>query len=192
MEYLVAGLVLVAAVAAINAALTLAVMRRWRERVSTPPATAHSHGSVEPDSDPDLGIAAGARMPAFTAVTADGVTVTRDDLAGREALIAFLSLDCSGCDDSLPAFGERARELRAAGGIVLATVVGIDAAESELASRLAGIADFVVPEFLDAPVSNHFGARYYPGFAHYGADELAIAAGIGMEGLAKSAQPSAL
>ncbi|MFI0735390.1 TlpA family protein disulfide reductase [Streptomyces sp. NPDC021225] len=191
MEYLVAGLVLVAAVTALNVVLTLAVARRWRARLSAPPAAHHGHhGPVAFDGELELGIAPGDRMPAFTAVTADGATVTRDELAGRPALVAFLSLECSSCDDSVPELGERARRVRDAGGTVLATVVGIDAADSELAARLAGVADHVVPEFLDAPVSNLFGARFYPGFAHYGPDGVATATSIGLEGLGEPAQPS--
>lgn len=189
MEYLVAGLVLVAVVSALNVVLTLAVVRRRRARPSAPPA-AHRHGSVSFDRDPELGIAPGDRMPDFTAVTAGGATVTRDELAGRPALIAFLSLDCSGCDDSLPEFGDRARRVRDAGGRVLATVVGVDAAGSELAARLAGVADHVVPEFLDAPLGALFGARFYPGFAHYGPDGVATATSVGLEGLSETAQPS--
>ncbi|MEU1788452.1 redoxin domain-containing protein [Streptomyces sparsogenes] len=188
MEYLVAGLVLLAALAAVNLALTVAVTRRWRARMSAPPA-AH-HGPAAVDGELELGIAPGDRMPAFTAVTADGATVTRDDLAGRPALVAFLSLECSSCDDSVPELGERARRVRDTGGKVLATVVGIDAADSELAARLLGVADYVVPEFLDAPVSAHFGARFYPGFAHYGPDGVATATSIGLEGLGEPAQPS--
>src|SRR3954470_14295903 len=87
-EYLVAGLVLVAALAAVNAALTVAVTRRWRARMSAPPAAHHGHpghhGPVAVDGELELGIAPGDRMPAFTAVTAQGATVTREDLAGRE------------------------------------------------------------------------------------------------------------
>ncbi|MFI1328603.1 peroxiredoxin family protein [Streptomyces sp. NPDC020845] len=191
MEYLVAGLVLVAALAAVNAALTVAVTRRWRARMSAPPAAHHGrHGPVAVDGELELGIAPGDRMPAFTAVTGEGATVTRDDLAGREVLVAFLSLECSSCDDSVPELGERARKVREAGGRVLATVVGIDAADSELAARLVGVADHVVPEFLDAPVSNLFGARFYPGFAHYDADGVATVTSIGLEGLGELAQPS--
>ncbi|MBT2229466.1 peroxiredoxin [Nonomuraea sp. NEAU-A123] len=190
MEYLVAGLVLVAAVTALNVVLTLAVVRRWRARLSAPPAT-HHHGPDPVAMDPELGIAPGDRMPDFTAITTDGATVTSDELTGRPALIAFLSLDCSGCDDSLPELGEHARRVRDAGGQVLATVVGIDAADSELAARLVGVADHVVPEFLDAPVGAAFGVRFYPGFAHYGPDGVATAASIGLQGLGETVRPSA-
>ncbi|GAA4634301.1 hypothetical protein GCM10023196_075280 [Actinoallomurus vinaceus] len=189
MEYLVAGLVLAAVLTALNLVLTVAVARRWRARMSAPPA-AHHHGHDHVGGDPELGIAPGDRMPEFTATTADGATVTRDELAGRPALLAFLSLDCSSCDDSVPGFAEHARRVRDAGGRVLATVVGVDAAGSELAARLVGVADHVVPEFLDAPVGAAFGVRFYPGFAHYGPDGVATAASVGLEGLGETARPS--
>ncbi|MEV4224627.1 redoxin domain-containing protein [Nonomuraea sp. NPDC049725] len=182
MEHLAAGLVLVTAITALNAVLTLALVRRWRSLTSSPP-DAHDHHDHDHDGAPDLGIAPGSRMPAFSAVAADGSAVTRETLIGRPALVAFLSLDCSGCDDSLPAFAERARRVREAGGRVLATVVGVDAAGSELAARLRDLADHVVPEFLDAPVGARFGARYYPGFAHYDADGIAVTAGVGLAAL---------
>lgn len=189
MEYLLAGLVLVAALTALNLVLTTALVRRWRARASAPP-TAHHHGPASSGGEPDLGIAPGDRMPRFTATTIDGATVTGDDLAGRPALIAFLSLDCSSCDDSVPEFGEHAHRVREAGGQVLATVVGVDAAGSELAARLVDIADHVVPEFLDAPLGTAFGVRFYPGFAHYGPDGVATAASVGLQGLREPARPS--
>ncbi|MEV4256462.1 hypothetical protein AB0J52_25150, partial [Spirillospora sp. NPDC049652] len=64
------------------------------------------------------------------------------------------------------------------------------AADSDLAARLAGIADHVVPEFLDAPVGAAFGARLYPGFAHYGPDGIATAAGLSPDVLDETALPS--
>ncbi|GAA3716550.1 hypothetical protein GCM10022224_097710 [Nonomuraea antimicrobica] len=191
MEYLVAGLVLVAALTALNLVLTLAVVRRWRARVSTSPAAhPHRHDSASLGGEPQLGIAPGDRMPGFSAITTDGATVTNDELAGRRALIAFLTLDCASCDDSVPEFGEHARRVRDAGGQVLATVVGVDAAGSELAARLVGVADYVVPELLDAPVGAAFGVRFYPGFAHYGPDGVATATSVGLQGLGETARPS--
>jgi AhpC/TSA family len=188
-EYLVAGLVLVVALTALNAALTAAVLRRWRARLSAPPAARHHDAPGPSGGPPDLGIAPGDRMPDFTAATAGGATVTRAALAGRPALLAFLSLDCPGCDDSVPEFAEHARRVRDAGGRVLATVVGIDAAGSDLAGRLAGVADHVVPEGLDAPVGAAFGVRFYPGFARYGPDGVATAASVGLQGLGEAAEP---
>ncbi|GAB3975641.1 hypothetical protein GCM10029978_060290 [Actinoallomurus acanthiterrae] len=91
----------------------------------------------------------------------------------------------------MPEFAEHARRVRDAGGRVLATVVGVDAAGSELAARLVGIADHVVPEFLDAPVGTAFGVRFYPGSARYGPDGVATAASVGLQGLGETARPSA-
>ncbi|MEV4253105.1 redoxin domain-containing protein, partial [Spirillospora sp. NPDC049652] len=133
MEFLVAGLVLVTTLTALNLVLTVAVVRRWRARVGASPAAhahPHDHGhgfaDVPPhvDREPELGIVPGDRMPAFSAATTGGGTVTADDLSGRPALVAFLSLDCTSCDESVPEFAERARRVRDAGGRVLATVVG--------------------------------------------------------------------
>lgn len=184
MEFLVAGLVLVAVLTALNLALTLAVARRMR---GLPPAMqAHDHSGGEPEP----GIAPGDRMPAFTATATDGTTVTADALAGRPALLAFLSLDCPGCDDSLPEFAEHARRVRDAGGRVLATVVGAGAADSAMAAGLADIADHVVPEFLDAPLGAAFGVRLYPGFALYGPDGVATTASVGLRGLGDLARPA--
>ena len=182
MEYLVAGLVLAAALTALNLLLTAALMRRRHDH-------GHDHGPA--GAEPDPGIAPGDRMPAFTATAADGATVTAAGRAGRPALLAFLSLECPGCDDSVPGFAEHARRVQDEGGLVLATVVGVDAAGSELAARLAGIADHVVPEFLDAPLGAAFGIRFYPGFAQYGPDGTATAAGVGLDGLDAALRTSA-
>ncbi|WP_026413329.1 TlpA family protein disulfide reductase [Actinomadura oligospora] len=181
MDFLVAGLVLVTVLTGLNLVLTLALVRRWRARGSTPPADHdhdHGHDDGGDGREPELGIAPGDRMPDFTATTLDGTTVGADELAGRPTLVAFLSLDCSTCDESVPALAERARLVQNAGGRVLATVVGVDASDGELTSRLVGIADHIVPEFLDAPVGTAFGARLYPGFAHYGPDGVVTAAGL--------------
>ncbi|MGK5555332.1 peroxiredoxin family protein [Actinomadura kijaniata] len=189
MDHLVAGLVLVTALTALNLVLTVAVVRRWRARTSAPPGVRHDPGHS--GGDPDLGIAPGDPMPEFTATGADGATVTRRELAGRPALLAFLSLDCPGCDDSVPEFAEHARRVQDAGGRVLATLVGVDAAGSELAARLADVADHVVPEPLDAPVGTAFGVRAYPGFAHYGPDGVATVTSVGLRGLGETARLSA-
>ncbi|MEV6109769.1 redoxin domain-containing protein [Streptomyces sp. NPDC051940] len=193
MQYLVAGIALVAAVAAVNAALTLAVVRRWRARTAPAPAatTQPAADPGVPQELPPLGIEVGSRLPDFTAVTVDGRTVSAADVAGRELLVAFLSLDCGGCEDSLPELAARARELRADGGAVLATVVGIDSAGSELAARVAELADFAVAESLDEPLSRLFGVLFYPGFARYGADGTARAAGIGLAAMDASALTAA-
>lgn len=199
MEYLVAGLLLAAALTALNLLLTVAAVRRWRAHATAPPDGGHpghdhghdhGHGHGHGGGEPELGIAPGDRMPAFTATAADGTTVTAADLVGRPALLAFLSLECPGCDDSVPGFAEHARRVRDAGGRVLATVVGVDAAGSELAAQLADVADHVVPEFLDAPLGAAFGVRLYPGFAHYGPDGVATAAGVGLDGLDAALHPS--
>lgn len=193
MEYLVAGLLLAAALTALNLLLTVAAVRRWRAHATAPPDGGHhghDHGHGHGGGEPELGIAPGDRMPAFTATAADGTTVTAADLAGRPALLAFLSLECPGCDDSVPGFAEHARRVRDAGGLVLATVVGVDAAGSELAAQLAGVADHVVPEFLDAPLGTAFGVRLYPGFAHYGPDGVATATSVGLDRLNAALAPS--
>ncbi|TMR41114.1 peroxiredoxin family protein [Actinomadura geliboluensis] len=193
MEYLVAGLLLAAALTALNLLLTVAAVRRWRAHATAPPDGGHhghDHGHGHGGGEPELGIAPGDRMPAFTATAADGTTVTAADLAGRPALLAFLSLECPGCDDSVPGFAEHARRVRDAGGLVLATVVGVDAAGSDLAAQLAGVADHVVPEFLDAPLGTAFGVRLYPGFAHYGPDGVATATSVGLDRLNAALAPS--
>ncbi|QKW38525.1 redoxin domain-containing protein [Actinomadura sp. NAK00032] len=195
MEYLVAGLLLATALTALNLLLTVAAMRRWRAHAAAPPDGGHQghdhdHDPGRSGGGPELGIAPGDPMPAFTATDAGGATVTADGLAGRPALIAFLSLECPGCDDSVPGFAEHARRVRDDGGLVLATVVGVDAAGSDLAARLAGIADHVVPEFLDAPLGAAFGVRLYPGFVHYGPDGVATAAGLGLDELDAALRPA--
>lgn len=195
MEYLVAGLLLAAALTALNLLLTVAAVRRWRAHATAPPdgghhGHGHGHDHGHDGGEPELGIAPGDRMPAFTATAADGTTVTAADLAGRPALLAFLSLECPGCDDSVPGFAEHARRVRDAGGLVLATVVGVDAAGSDLAAQLAGVADHVVPEFLDAPLGTAFGVRLYPGFAHYGPDGVATATSVGLDRLNAALAPS--
>ncbi|MFG2894821.1 peroxiredoxin family protein [Streptomyces sp. NPDC048248] len=188
MEFVASGVILVTVIAALNIALTWAVSRRWRQRIRAFSVSQH-HGAP---FEADLGIAVGDRMPVFTGTTATGETVTNQDLAGQEALIAFLSLDCPSCDASVPAFTEVAEAVRTRGGRIMATVVGIDAVNSELLSHVSASADFVIPEFLDAPFGNLFDARVYPCFVHYGHDGVVTASGYGLEGLGEIAQPATL
>lgn len=55
-------------------------------------------------NDPEGGVIlkTGDKMPEFTAVTLDGVTITPDSLRGHESVIVFFNTECSDCRRELP------------------------------------------------------------------------------------------
>ncbi|MFF3394124.1 peroxiredoxin family protein [Streptomyces sp. NPDC002669] len=151
MPYVITGLVLVGAVALLNLVLLVIIMRRWQEVEAVRRRQDFASQGPQP----------GDVLPEFTATAVGGRTVTRDDFRSGELLLGVFSHDCPSCVDSLPDFTERADRVRAAGGRVLALVIGAEAEGSGLTAQLAGPADEVVPGPEAAPL---FRALRVPGF----------------------------
>ncbi|MEU9314648.1 redoxin domain-containing protein [Streptomyces sp. NPDC048295] len=135
MPYVIAGLVLVGAVALLNLVLLMVVLRRWQELEAVRRRRDFAAEGPQP----------GDGLPDFTATALSGRTVTQDGFRSGELLLGVFSHDCPSCTDSLPDFAERADRVRAAGGRVLALVIGAEAGASSLTAQLAGAADEVVP-----------------------------------------------
>lgn len=88
---------LAAALGLLNLVLTYGAIRRLREHTRLLADT--GTGTADPATPP-----AGTPVPAFTASTIDGDTVTRDDVTGMPAFIGFFSVTCAPCREQLPAF----------------------------------------------------------------------------------------
>ncbi|MEU6687798.1 redoxin domain-containing protein [Streptomyces sp. NPDC046832] len=153
MVYLAVALVAVAALCTLDLMLTLAVLRRLRDRRYDAPAV---------DSG---GIPVGAAVGSFTTRCTDGTPITEGDLTDG-ALVAFFTTGCAPCRTELPAFVEEARAL---GGRrqVIAVVVSPGGTPDETAEsvsmtrHLAPVAR-VLAERPDGPCTSAFGVTAFP------------------------------
>lgn len=157
MPYVIAGLVLVGAVALLNLALLVVILRRWQELVAVRRRDDFAAQGPQP----------GDELPEFTATAVSGRTLTRDDFRSGELLLGVFSHDCPACTDALPDFELRADRIRQAGGRVVALVIGAEAGESDLTTRLAGPADEVVPGPEAAPLFNALRVPAFPTVLSY-------------------------
>lgn len=153
MPFLVAGLVLVGAVAVLNLLLTTAVIRRLRQlesRLATPGA--------------DSGPALGSQLPKFSAELASGDIVGADDLTGSPAILAFFSTGCPACQTSIPYLIEYAEVNDLKPRQVLAVIGGDDHEKrDELTAALAGVAS-ILHEAQPGPLATIFEVTALPTF----------------------------
>ncbi|MEV0623445.1 TlpA disulfide reductase family protein [Nonomuraea sp. NPDC050404] len=126
MQFVVAALVLVAFVALLNLALTLAVIRRLR-------AQEEARRGERPALKP-LMVGLGERPEDFTAADVDGEKLSRADLG--PGLVGFFSTTCPACAQRLPKFTELAA--RDAGTIAI--VVGEPGETAEMIDELRPVA----------------------------------------------------
>jgi peroxiredoxin len=156
MAFVVASLVLVSTVCALDLVLTLGVIRRLRQ-----------HGELlagapgKPDGETrDVMLLAGERPADFTATTTEGVLVSRDTLIGG-TIVGFFTAHCQPCQERVPQFLEQAISLPAGRDQSLAVVIGDDTATKELAESMSTTVRVVLEQSGD-PVATAFGVRGYP------------------------------
>ncbi|GAA2216075.1 TlpA family protein [Nonomuraea monospora] len=156
MSFLVAAVVFVGLLSAVNLLLLLAVIRRLREHANVLRTVAGS--PVPPAFTPP-----GTRLPDFTATDTTGAPVSRATFgaAGGTTVVGMFSTDCSACDEHLPEFAERVRHLGR--DRVLALVVGGGPKAETFTAALAGHAT-VVTEERDGHLYTAFGRPPFPGF----------------------------
>jgi peroxiredoxin len=151
---LLAAVIVVGALGLLNLVLTLAVIRRLRER----PAAA---GQAEGPAPPTI-LAAGERPPAFEATTIDGGQISGELLAGEPAVIAFFSTTCRFCLEKVPDFRAYVSGLADARRPI--AVVNDDAERAtELVAALSLFATVVV-EPMDGPIATAFMVTGFPTF----------------------------
>lgn len=158
MPFLVAAVVFVGVLCAVDLVLTLAVIRRLR---------LHTLQLAElPPPGPQL-LPVGTRIPDFLATTPDYETVTGADF--RPGVIAFFSTTCAACKEQLPRFLQYLETFGHERGQVLAVVTGAAVTGKEspenhgYAEELRGVAR-VVREELDGSVGKAFSANVFPAF----------------------------
>ncbi|MBC9710998.1 redoxin domain-containing protein [Streptomyces sp. TRM66268-LWL] len=157
MPYVITGLVLVAAVAALNTVLLVVILRRWQELEAVRRRDGFAGQGPQP----------GDRLPEFTSTAVSGRTLSESDLRSGELLLGVFSHDCPSCTDSLPDFAEQAGRARAAGGRAVALVMGEEAGDSALTGQLDGIADEIVVHPEAAPLFRALQVPAFPTILRY-------------------------
>ncbi|MDA0631857.1 TlpA disulfide reductase family protein [Nonomuraea sp. MCN248] len=152
--YLLAGVILVGLIGALNLILTFGVIRRLRE---------HDR-ALAGHSAPDQGVRVGGAVRGFTAVTVDGDPLTRAHLTGRTA-VGFFSTTCAPCLERLPEFVDHARAFPGGRDQVLVVVVTSRPEEAQdFVGRARSVARVVVERF-DGPIAGAFGVTAFPTLA---------------------------
>ncbi|MFF3326398.1 hypothetical protein [Streptomyces sp. NPDC002889] len=154
MVYLAIALVAVAALCAVDLMLTLAVLRRLRDRPASSPALTEEGG-----------ISVGAAVAPFSTQCAEGARLTERDLADG-AVVAFFTTGCQPCRDKLPDFVENAAPLQGRRQVIAVVVSPSGGAHDEtealeMAEQLAVVAR-VVRESPQDPCTTAFGVRAFP------------------------------
>ncbi|WP_167530745.1 TlpA family protein disulfide reductase [Microbispora hainanensis] len=161
---MVATMVLIGMLSALNLLLSVGVIRRLREH-SAELATLRSGGTA-PNGGPfplgEVALPDGSPIGEFTAVTVDGEPVTLGTF-GVRPLVGFFSPGCTPCEEQLPAFVEFATGRPGGRDTRLAVVVGTGEEAAKTVERLNPVATVVV-ESDDGPVQKAFGVTGFPAF----------------------------
>lgn len=111
MPFVIATLVFVGLLCALDLVLTVGVIKRLREHTDL---LANRSGGR-------LSLGPGDEVGEFSALTVDGEPV-RDDMIDTETVVAFFSPTCGPCKEKLPKFVEYARTVPGGRGRVVAVV----------------------------------------------------------------------
>ncbi|WP_328995770.1 hypothetical protein OG394_14010 [Kribbella sp. NBC_01245] len=156
--FLTALVVVVGIVGVLNLLLTFGVIRRLKEYDQA--IAKIPHGAMH--SVPSEAMRApGSEVDEFTAVSTDGVPVTKESLHAQ-TLVGFFSVGCAPCTESAPKFAAHAVGVPGGKDSVLAIVVADgDDDPSELAGIL-GEGARVGVEGYDGPIATAFGVTAFP------------------------------
>lgn len=172
MAYLVAGLILVGAIASLNLLLTVGVIRRLRELDAQLP---------QRRLDTAL-LPAGTTVDDFAAGTTDGATVSRRTLRG-DTVVGFFSPGCEPCEALQPAFVEYAATVSGGRDHVIAVVAGDPDEAAPVVARLSGVARVVVEAPAGGAVARAFHVRGYPALFHVDGTGEVRASGTNLDAL---------
>lgn len=154
MVYLAIALVVVGALCALDLLLTLAVLRRLRNRSSAAPALTE-----------DGGIPVGATVAPFSSRCIEGMPLTERDLTDG-AVVSFFTPGCKPCRDKLPRFVEQVGALQGRRQAIAVVVAGsheqryADEAQA-MAEQLSSVVR-VIRETPEGPCASAFGVRAFP------------------------------
>lgn len=166
MRFLIALVVLLAALGVLNLLLTFGLVRRLREHTKLL-NTLYEFVGVEAGIDPErAGIVPGETVGEFQTTTVDGEPVGRDDLAPA-TVVAFLAATCDSCHEQLPDLLTYARERGRQR--VLAVVDGAGGDPTDLVERLNAAVRVVLAD-PESSIGSAFRIRSFPRFFVLGAD----------------------
>ncbi|GAA2068517.1 TlpA family protein [Streptomyces albiaxialis] len=151
MPFLIVAVVFVGLLCTLDLVLSLGVIKRLRE-----------HTDLLSALNGRASLAAGEEVGEFTAVTVDGVAVSRAGLAD-DTLVGFFSPGCAACKEQLPKFVAYARALPGGRARVLAAVVGDPKRTAAMVAELAPVAQ-VVSEAPNGEVGSAFRIAAFPVF----------------------------
>ncbi|MFG2129552.1 peroxiredoxin family protein [Streptomyces sp. NPDC048751] len=165
MGFLVAAVVLLGALTVLNLFLTMAVMRRLKQKDSGP----------APDGSdiPDLPI--GSRIPDFRAESTSGTVVATGDLLGSESVFAFFDTGCAVCKTTIPKLIDHADAHGLKADQVIAVVGGRESAAAYV-DGLEGAATVILEDSL-GPVASAFSIPGFPAFVVVDGDGRVVRAG---------------
>lgn len=176
MPYLIAAVVLVGCLCALDLLLTIGVIRRLREHSETLAA-------VRQLQRPDATLLRpGTMVPDVSAVTSDGTEVALRSLTQVPSLVAFLSTSCEACLEQLPRVERYARGMPGGRSAVLAVIAGDSTDAENIRARLQPVAQVVVePE--DGPLAREFAVNVWPAYLLVGQNGVVDAVGSAVERL---------
>ncbi|MEE4599187.1 hypothetical protein V2J94_46540 [Streptomyces sp. DSM 41524] len=150
MPFLIAAVILVGALCALDLALTLSVIKRLREHTELLAGARQRPRHIE----------VGTEIGGFDTTTIDGERLLPGMLP-EQTLVAFFSPDCEPCRTKLPSFVEHARHHPDGRAGVLAVVIGDTVQSAGFVSELSPVARVVVEE-RDGALSAAFDTHSYP------------------------------
>lgn len=159
MTFLIALVVVIGIVTVLNLLLLFGVIRRLKDHDQAIARIPFGAGAPAASMR-----APGSEVDEFTAVSTDGVPVTKEALTG-ETMVGFFSVSCAPCVENAPKFAEHAAGVPGGKDSVLAIVVADgDDDPSEMVGIL-GDAARVVVEGYDGPMATAFGVTAFPTYA---------------------------
>jgi hypothetical protein len=130
---------------------------------------------------PENGLSAGAEAPDFSALTADGATVTRDEVVRGETALVFLSPTCKACEEHLPTVRELGRGT--GGPAALAVVDGTREDSEHLVEGLGGEVTLLFAPRTTSDMLERYQVNAYPSFYVVGADGRITSGRVGLDDL---------
>jgi thiol-disulfide isomerase/thioredoxin len=178
MPVLVAAVVLVGLLCAVDLLLTFAVLRRLREH-------GEKLGRLPDVVDDDfLGFdrdrLLGAKLPEFSTETVQGAVVSRESVSGSVELMGFFRPGCSPCHEQAPHFIAEARAIGEGKALALVAASGSDA--DEMVQTFEAVAD-VVLDPTSREVLRGLEISAFPTFLRLDADGVIVDAAVSMEEL---------
>ncbi|GAA1684099.1 hypothetical protein GCM10009765_36860 [Fodinicola feengrottensis] len=159
MAVLVASVLLVGVLGAVNLVLMVGVIRRLRE---------HTEQLANSRSSQPV-VAVGTEIGTFSASTVDGEVLSPARLDG-ETVVAFFSPECKPCRAKMPSFVEYAKAMPGGRERVLATIVGEPEAAAEFVAALRPVARVVV-ESMESSLVSAFQTQSFPTLLTVAPDE---------------------